>query len=138
MVPLLVYESGMSFGDLALHKGNRRRGGTIVTLSDCYFAVITAESYEKLIKKDKAIKMANNVKFLRQIPYITDWTVRETQGLYMLCNEKKVELIGTTIINEGDPCDKVLIILKGEVEMMKTNLSTVYFNHETSTIGVKE
>ena len=54
----------MSFGDLALHKGNRKRGGTIVTLSDCYFAVITADSYDKLLKKDKAIKMQNNVKFL--------------------------------------------------------------------------
>ena len=69
MIPFIVYESGMSFGDLALIN-NRPRGGTIVTLSDCYFAVITAESYEKLIKKDKAIKMANNVEFFRGIPYI--------------------------------------------------------------------
>lgn len=65
LVPFMMYESGMSFGDLALHNGNRRRGGTIVTLSDCYFAVITAESYDKLLKKDKSIKLQNNVKFLR-------------------------------------------------------------------------
>ena len=65
LVPFMVFESGMSFGDLALHKGNRRRSGTVVTLTDCYFAVITAESYDRLLKKDRAIKMQNNVKFLK-------------------------------------------------------------------------
>ena len=64
--------------------------------------------------------------------------MRETQALCHLCYEKKVELKGTTIIKEGDVCDKVLIIIKGEVEMFKNNLNEVYFNHETSTIGVKE
>ena len=74
MTPLLIYESGMTFGELALH--NRRpRAGTIVTLSDCFFAVITAESYEKLLRKDMALKMANNVSFLRQVPYIRGWLV---------------------------------------------------------------
>ena len=89
MTPLLVYESGMTFGDLAIH--NRRpRAGTIVTLSDCFFAVISADSYEKLLKKDIAKKMAENVSFLRQVPYICKWSIKDTQKLYYLCHERKL------------------------------------------------
>ena len=83
-------QTGSSFGELAL-LNNEPRKATVQSVSDCYFAVITAESYDKLLKKDKAIKMQNNVKFLRQIPYIADWTVRETQALYLLCNDKQAE-----------------------------------------------
>lgn len=89
MTPIIVYEGGMSFGELSL-LNRKPRAGTIVTLKDCYFAVINADSYEKLLKKDTSTKMAENVTFLRQIPYIRNWLIKETQGLYMLSKEIKV------------------------------------------------
>ena len=49
--PLKVFVSGDSFGELALMYG-RGRQGTVVTLTDCYFAVINAESYQRLLAKD--------------------------------------------------------------------------------------
>ena len=64
MVPFLVYENGMSFGDLAL-LSNKPRAGTVLTLSDCYFAVINASDFDKLLKKDKALKIFNSITFLR-------------------------------------------------------------------------
>ena len=64
MSPLKVFVSGDSFGELALIHG-KGRNGTVVTLTDCYFAVINAESYTRLLAKDAAQKMAPNVKFLR-------------------------------------------------------------------------
>jgi len=116
----------------------KSRAGTVVTVTDCYFAIIHRDSYEKLILKDEKHKMLTNVRFLRTIPYISNWFNREIQSLYMLRKERKIEFSGKTIINEGDPCDKVIIVLKGEVEIVKTNLSTIFFNQATRTLGMKE
>lgn len=57
LVPFLVFESGMSFGDLALvHK--QRRAGTVLTLTNCFFAVVSADGFHKLIKKNQAAKVS--------------------------------------------------------------------------------
>lgn len=50
MLALRVYESRETFGELALQK-KRPRAGSIVTLSDCFYAVITADSYDRLMSK---------------------------------------------------------------------------------------
>ena len=128
MMPLLIFDNGMSFGELAL-LNNKGRAGTVVTLNDCYFAVISAESFDKLLRKDKAMKQANNVKFLRQVPYIRNWLIKETQALFLLCDERKVELRGQTIYREGTACHKVIIVQQGELEIIKTDLSSVYYSH---------
>ena len=72
--------------------------------------------------------MTTNVKFLRQIPYIRGWLTKEVQAIYLISEEKQVENLGHTIIHEGDPCDKVIIIVEGEVEIYKKKLNTLYFN----------
>lgn len=64
MTPILVYETGMHFGELALIN-KKPRAGTVVTLTDCHFACVSAESYEKLLKKDTQLKMEQNVTFLK-------------------------------------------------------------------------
>ena len=110
LVPIIVFEGKQSFGELAL-QNRRPRAGTVVTLSDCYFAVINGDNYEKLLKKDIASRMQTNVSFLRQIPYIAKWLMRDTQGLYMLCHEKRFTSRGVTIAREGDPSNKVYIVL---------------------------
>ncbi len=69
MAAELVFEQGQSFGELALLK-RQPRLGTVLTLTDCFFAAINAEAYERLLRKDKAMKLASKVKFLRQIPYM--------------------------------------------------------------------
>ena len=60
------------------------------------------------------------------------------QAFYLLCSEKAVETLNHTIINEGDPCDKVIVIIKGEVEVFKKKLNNVYFDLQTRTLGIKE
>ena len=64
LAPIIVYESGMCFGELAL-LNKQPRQGTIVTLTDCHFAEINAEAYEKLPKKDNAMTIEKNVGFIR-------------------------------------------------------------------------
>ena len=128
MVPLVIFANGMSFGDLAL-LSNKGRAGTVVTLNDCYFAVISAESFDKLLRKDKALRQTQNVRFLRQVPYIRNWLIKETHSLFLLCKERKIDLRGQTILREGTPCDKVLIMHQGELEIIKTDLSSIFYNH---------
>lgn len=127
MTPLLAYEAGMYFGELSLiHK--KPRMGTIVTLSSCHFAVVSAEAYEKLLKKEASLKMEQNVAFLKQIPYIRSWPDKAITSLYMYRKELKIGRGGTTIIKEGTEPSKIYIVIKGEVEVVKTGLNGVFFN----------
>ena len=52
MEPILQFKSGDPFGDLAL-LNNRPRAGTVLCLNNCFFAIIDANSYEKLIRKER-------------------------------------------------------------------------------------
>ena len=52
MIPLKVFENGEAFGELAL-SFHRPRAGTVLCVTGCFFAVIGADAYEKLIKKDQ-------------------------------------------------------------------------------------
>ena len=49
----MQFTKGMHFGHLSLLQ-NKARAGTVVCLTGCIFAVIGAESYEKLLKKENA------------------------------------------------------------------------------------
>ena len=51
MQKILEYEAGMYFGELSL-LNKKPRAGTIRTMTDCFFASIDAEAYERLSKKD--------------------------------------------------------------------------------------
>lgn len=137
MAPLLIFESGMSFGELAL-LSKSPRDGTVLTLTDCYFAEISVESFEKLLMKDKALRITKNIVFLRQIPYISQSLIQDVHGLFLLCREREIWLRGQTIFTEGAPCDKVIVVFKGEVEIYKQNLNSVYYSHETGVLAMRE
>ena len=66
------------------------------------------------------------------------WTIRDVDKLFQLCKEKKAENLNQVIIHEGTPSDKVIVILEGEVEIVRTNLSKIYFNAESGVLGIAE
>ena len=129
MIPEIIFKSGDYFGELAL-LNRRGRAGTVVTLTDSFFSVISYDSYERLLKKDQNKKMQDHVTFLREIPYVHNWLVKETQGLFKLCenNRRKITSRNEEIIKEGDPCKSVIIVISGELELVKRNLNDVFFN----------
>ena len=127
----------MSFGELAL-LSKSPRSGTVLTLTDCFFAMISAESFEKLLMKEKALRITRNIVFLRKVPYIQDAFIHDIHGLFLLCNERKIELRDQIIVKEGDPCHKVFIVYEGEVEIYKQNLNSVFYSHQTGVLGMKE
>ena len=53
LIPSRIYKKGDEFGELALCEKNGMRQGTMITVSECHFACVNAEIYERLMKKDK-------------------------------------------------------------------------------------
>ena len=51
MSPLLVFGPGDCFGERAMRDG-KKRGGTIITMNDCHFAVVNKDAYDRLLRKD--------------------------------------------------------------------------------------
>ena len=41
-------------------------------------------------------------------------------------------------MREGTKCNKVYVVLSGEIEVFKTNLSNVYVNTDTGAVGIHE
>ena len=126
----------MYFGELSLIN-KKPRMGTIVTMTPCHFAVVNAEAYEKLLKKETQMRLERNVAFLKQIPYLRSWG-KAVNSLYMYCKERRIETAGHPIFTEGDAPDKIYVVVSGEVEVVKKNLSEVFFNQETGVVGQHE
>ena len=42
------------------------------------------------------------------------------------------------IFKEGEPCSKVIFVQQGEVEIIKTDLSSIYYNHDNAVLAMKE
>lgn len=124
LTPHLIFKSGMYFGDLALLT-SKPRAGTVVTLSDCYFAIIDKNTYSKLLKKEESEKMAKNVKFLKQIPYMRNWTYKEVVSFFEFFKNKEIKIAqrNKIICKEGDSSEKLIIVVQGEVEVVKINLN---------------
>ena len=64
MVPMLVIEPVQSFGERALLK-EKPRAGTTVCLTDCYFAIVSKESYLRLLRKVELEMNSQMMQFLR-------------------------------------------------------------------------
>ena len=57
------------------------RQGTMITVSECHFACVNAEIYERLMKKDKQVEIDGTVAFTRQISYISEWRAKDIISL---------------------------------------------------------
>ena len=80
-------EEGGAFGELALLESNEpntgERKATIMCLTDCYFATIDKESYNRVLAKEKVKEQKMMVEFLRQLPFIRHWTKRQLEKLVL-------------------------------------------------------
>jgi CRP-like cAMP-binding protein len=65
--------TGSSFGELALIN-NKPRAATIKCLSDCHFAVISKNVYEKVLKKIEIKNQNQLVDFLKHLPFFAGWS----------------------------------------------------------------
>lgn len=94
-----------------------------MTLTGCFFAVIKADAYEKTLKKLQEAQLRENIALARQIPYMRDWMFNETKDFLYLKKIRRFNIRNHVISREGDLADKIFIVVKGEVEIVKTNLN---------------
>ena len=55
----------------------RKRAGTMVTRTDCYFAIVGREAYDRLLKKDQETKIMEKISFMKNIHYMRTWKSKE-------------------------------------------------------------
>ena len=112
-----VFQTGDTFGELALEHSNSKRMATIIALSDCDFGIIDKNIYTKLIK-DSVSKRKN--KFFGLI-----YTYKIFNGIKRTMFDKKYYNFFRTkiikkdslLIQEGKNCDNIYFILSGEYEL---------------------
>ena len=111
------FEAGYTFGELALENLSKKRMATIITLTDCDFAVIDKLEYNELIKeyvsksKNKFFDLIYSYKIFNNISYeIFD---KKYFNHFRYIKIKK----NSYLFKEGDICDNLYFILSGEYEL---------------------
>ena len=111
------YGDGDIFGELALEHINKKRMATIITLTDCDFAIIDKIKYNELLKdsinksKNKFYNLIYKYKIFDNVSLST--FDRKYYNHFRYLKMKKNNIL----FNEGDICDKVYFILNGEYEL---------------------
>lgn len=65
-----VLHKGAAFGEGALLKKGARRNAAIVALTDCYFATLGREHYQKILFKIKQDKLNKQYAFIKSQSFI--------------------------------------------------------------------
>jgi hypothetical protein len=76
--------------------------------------------------------------FLRQIPYVKTWVNREVTHLKYLMKTEKFTRPGIVLAQEGSTCDKIFIMIDGQYEIVKKDLTNVFYNDTVGTVAVME
>ena len=115
---VLTYQTGDSFGELALMK-NQPRAATILCRSDCHFGVLNREEFLRIIGKLKEAKLQRKTDFLQKFSFFQHWTKSSLLRLsyhFLERSYKRKQLVFTS----GDDPTEVYFITKGEFQLMQT------------------
>ena len=111
------FETGQTFGEVALNSPNAKRTATIITSEKCYFATIQSKDYDELLKD--AIE-TNKKNFFNLIySYKIFNTISKyvfTKRYYQFFIYKKCEK-DLYLIEENKNCENVYFIFNGEFEI---------------------
>ena len=113
-----VLSDGASFGEAALVSGNAQRNATILSKTDCYFAILDKDNYERIIGEQLEIELNRRVNFLKNIQmfsFIPDNTIRTM--IYFL--KVKTFSFRDFIVKRGEPVSDLSIVMRGKVKLMR-------------------
>jgi len=124
MQDVATLTQGQSFGELAL-LNQKPRSATMLCTTDCDFAVIDKQSYDKVIRQIQKKIQNERVQFLRSIPFFAKWTKTSLTKFSLMLKPRKLKR-NQIVFREGDECDWVFIVKKGEFEVKKKVLNTAH------------
>ena len=111
------FTTGDTFGELALENLSKKRMATIITLSECDFAIINKIEYNELIKesvyksKNRFFNLIYTYKLFDDIPHAS--FDRKYYSYFRHLKLKK----NSVLFKEGDIVDEIYFILNGEYEI---------------------
>ena len=114
---------GGSFGEAALIKGKpATRNATAVCKTDCYFAVLDKENYERIIGEHQQRQLNEKISFLKRVPILRCMNTQDLATLNYFF-EMKVLRYREVVFNQGDELESVFVIKSGSIRVGYFDLS---------------
>ena len=126
MLPVIRLGQGKSFGELAAQKEQGKaqsrqtkpRQASVLAVTDCKFAVLAKADYQKVLDSAERRRTEAIKDFLREIPLLKGLPRGVFKNLHLSVARKQYER-GQVVCREGDECEHLYIISKGEFEVSK-------------------
>ena len=112
---VLEYTDGSSFGELAL-KDNKPRAASILAKSDCHFAVLDKQNYNRILASILLKKQNELVELLRNQSFFKNLTRGSILKL-SYCFEEKTVKKDQVLYKEGDTNNFLFLIREGELKL---------------------
>jgi CRP-like cAMP-binding protein len=115
--------SGQSFGELALLKGQPRMA-SIYCRTACHLATLSKQDYNKILRSVFERQLEHKIKFLSSMLMFRDWTQMSLTKLSYYFRERKLGR-KCTLYREGALASKIFVIVKGDLKVFKTYSTAV-------------
>lgn len=112
--PHVVYESGQSFGEMALMYDCPRAATVICTSDEGKLWVLDRLTFRRVIMVESLKKRALHTSFLRKVHLLSDLTEYELENIADALETYTIPA-GAVVFREGDVGDRFYIIKSGEV-----------------------
>lgn len=108
-----LLKSGDSFGELAIIN-NEPRKATIKCMSDCKFAYLEKQEYDKALRKIHVRNFNKKIDFMSSIPFFKNQTLSQLKKLILQFNQEKSFNINQYVFRQGMMPTHVYIIKEGD------------------------
>jgi len=85
------------------------------------------------IVRKEAEKLEAELNFLASLPLFKDWTHKALKSILYLAPIEKFQR-GHFVYKEGDPCEKLYIVKKGE---FRVNRNIILIHNSISSLGIE-
>ena len=111
------FETGQTFGEVALENSSNKRIATVIAIEDCDIVYIVKKEYNSLIKNsiERTIRNFYNVIYsFKLFKFITKYSFDRLYYNFFVYRKFNK---GNFLINQNEECDNLYFIFKGEFEV---------------------
>ena len=111
------FETGQTFGEVALENSSNKRIATVISIEDCDIVYIVKKEYNSLIKNsiERTIRNFYNVIYsFKLFKFITKYSFDRLYYNFFVYRKFNK---GNFLINQNEECDNLYFIFKGEFEV---------------------